>query len=100
VRREDQGVAGALFTTSQQTGAAVGLAVLATAAAARTVSAAGSLVAGYRLSFLIAAGFIVLAGLVVATQMRQARAPDPVLHEAAPAGPPPVTLAESQLRKC
>jgi EmrB/QacA subfamily drug resistance transporter len=100
VRREDQGVAGALFTTSQQTGAAVGLAVLATAAAARTVSAAGSLVAGYRLSFLIAAGFIVLAGLVVATQMRQARAPDPALHEAAPAGPPPVNLAESQLRKC
>jgi EmrB/QacA subfamily drug resistance transporter len=100
VRREDQGVAGALFTTSQQTGAAVGLAVLATAAAARTARAAGSLVAGYRLSFLIAAGFILLAGLVVVTQMRQARAPDPALHEAAGTGPPPVTLAESQLRKC
>jgi EmrB/QacA subfamily drug resistance transporter len=99
VRREDQGVAGALFTTSQQTGAAVGLAVLATAAAARTTQAAGSLVAGYRLSFLIAAGMIVLAGLVVATLMHPARAHDPALHEAAPAGPPPATLAESQLRK-
>jgi hypothetical protein len=55
------GQRGALFTTSQQTGAAVGLAVLATAAAARTAHAAGSLVAGYRLSFLIATGIALLA---------------------------------------
>src|SRR6185312_1272064 len=34
VQASDQGLAGALFTTSQQTGAAVGLAILATAAAA------------------------------------------------------------------
>jgi hypothetical protein len=34
--------------TSQQTGAAVGLAVLATAAAARTAAAGGSLIAGYQ----------------------------------------------------
>jgi len=45
-----------MFTTGQQVGAAVGLAVLATAAAARTAAAAGDVVAGYRLSFLIAAG--------------------------------------------
>jgi EmrB/QacA subfamily drug resistance transporter len=100
VRREDQGLAGALFTTSQQTGAAVGLAVLATAAAARTAHAAGSLVAGYQLSFLIAAGITVLAGLAVAVLMRPRAARDPLLHEAAAAGPPPVALAESQLRKC
>jgi hypothetical protein len=54
VRGKDQGSAGALFTTGQQTGAAVGLAILATAAATRTAHASGSLVAGYKLSFLIA----------------------------------------------
>jgi MFS family permease len=36
VQASDQGLAGALFTTGQQTGAAVGLAILATAAAAAT----------------------------------------------------------------
>jgi MFS family permease len=100
VRQEDQGLAGALFTTSQQTGAAVGLAVLATAAAAGTAHAAGSLVAGYRLSFLIAAVIMVLAGLIVAIQMHPRAARDAGLHEPAPAGPPPATLAESQLRQC
>jgi EmrB/QacA subfamily drug resistance transporter len=100
VRREDQGLAGALFTTSQQTGAAVGLAVLATAAAARTAHAAGSLSAGYRLSFIIAACIILLAGLVVATLMHPRVARDPLLHDAAPADAPQATLAESQLRKC
>jgi EmrB/QacA subfamily drug resistance transporter len=70
VHGRDQGLAGALFTTSQQTGAAVGLAILATAAAARTAHAAGSLVAGYRLSFLIGAGMAVLAAAVVTAQLR------------------------------
>jgi EmrB/QacA subfamily drug resistance transporter len=73
VRGRDQGLAGALFTTSQQTGAAVGLAVLATAAAARTAHAGGSLVAGYRLSFLIGAGIAVLAAVLVAAQLRTRR---------------------------
>jgi EmrB/QacA subfamily drug resistance transporter len=98
VRREDQGLAGALFTTSQQTGAAVGLAILATAAAARTAHAAGSLVAGYQLSFLIAAGVMLLAGLIVASMMRPRATRDPGLHEAAATSQ--VTLAECQLRKC
>jgi MFS family permease len=66
VRSQDQGVAAALFTTSQQAGAAVGLAALATAAAARTADASRSLAAGYRLSFRIAAAFIVLAPVIVA----------------------------------
>jgi EmrB/QacA subfamily drug resistance transporter len=69
VQGRDQGLAGALFTAGQQTGAAIGLAVLATAAAARTAHAAGSLVAGYRLSFLIATGFAVLAGVLVTVQL-------------------------------
>jgi hypothetical protein len=102
VRSEDQGLAGALFTTGQQTGAAVGLAVLATAAAARTAHAAGSLVAGYRLSFLIAAAIMLLAGLIVALQMRpRGNVRHPVLHQPAAANTPlPVQLAETQLRNC
>ena len=77
VRGSDQGLAGALFTTSQQTGAAVGLAILATAAAARTARSAGALVAGYRLSFLIAAGVAVAGGVLVAVQLRtRAAAPE------------------------
>jgi EmrB/QacA subfamily drug resistance transporter len=99
VRKEDQGLAGALFTTSQQTGAAVGLAILATAAAARTTHAAGSLVAGYQLSFLISAGIIVLAGLLVAALMHPRAERDPRLHEAAAAASPAVTVAECQLRR-
>jgi MFS family permease len=75
VQARDQGLAGALFTTSQQTGAAIGLAVLATAAAARTAQAGGSLVAGYRLSFLIAAGIAVLAAVLVAVQISSRRSP-------------------------
>jgi EmrB/QacA subfamily drug resistance transporter len=71
VQGRDQGLAGALFTTSQQTGAAVGLAVLATAAAARTAHAAGSLVTGYRLSFLIGAGMAVLAAAIVVAELRR-----------------------------
>jgi EmrB/QacA subfamily drug resistance transporter len=101
VRRQDQGLAGALFTTSQQTGAAVGLAVLATAAAARTAHAGGSLVAGYRLSFLIGVGIMVLAGIVVTVQMRpRGGRRDPDLHQASADATPAVSLAECQLRNC
>jgi EmrB/QacA subfamily drug resistance transporter len=67
-----QGVAGALFTTSQQTGAAVGLAVLATVAASYTAHGMGSLVQGYRLAFLVAAGFGGVAWIIAATQLKSA----------------------------
>jgi MFS family permease len=107
VRREDQGLAGALFTTSQQTGAAVGLAVLATAAAARTAAmaggplAAGSLVAGYRLSFLISAGIIVVAAVLVTIQLRPTGSPhDPEVHQPSGGAVPAPVIAECQLRKC
>jgi hypothetical protein len=63
------GTGRALFTTSQQTGAAVGLAILATTAAAATAGHGGSLVDGYRLSFLIATGLAVLAAIIVAVQL-------------------------------
>ena len=106
VQGRDQGLAGALFTTSQQTGAAVGLAILATAAAARTAhavgtSVAGALVDGYRLSFLIATG-------IAAARRGAGRDPAPVPRlpggtgppEGGPGGHAPVPPAETQLRKC
>jgi EmrB/QacA subfamily drug resistance transporter len=101
VAARDQGLVGALFTTSQQTGAAVGLAILATAAAARTAHAAGSLVAGYRLSFLIATGIAVLAAILVAVQLRSRACQQELNRQrTAAGGPAPVPAAEAQLRKC
>lgn len=77
VHGRDQGIAGAMFTTGQVIGSAVGLAVLATAAAARTAHAGGDVVAGYRLSFLIAAGLGVLAIALVAAVRSAVRAAEP-----------------------
>jgi EmrB/QacA subfamily drug resistance transporter len=61
----ERGLAGGLFATALQAGQAVGLAVLATIAASRTDSQHGSLVSGYRFSFLVATGVVVLAFAVV-----------------------------------
>jgi MFS family permease len=59
-----RGIAGGMFVTAQQVGSAVGLAALATLAAARTEHT-GALISGYRLSYLIATGLVVLALVVV-----------------------------------
>lgn len=59
-----RGIAGALFASGQQVGSAIGIAVLATIAAAGT-DTTGDLVSGYRLSFLVATGLIVLAGIAL-----------------------------------
>ncbi len=72
VDRQDEGLAGALFVTSQQVGAAVGLASLATIAALRSAQAHGSLEAGYGLSFSIAGGFAIVAVLLAAAKIRGA----------------------------
>ena len=67
----DRGLAGGLLAAAQQVGMAVGLAVLATVAAARTRATAGpaaaALVSGYRLSYLVAAAITAcaLAGVVL-----------------------------------
>jgi EmrB/QacA subfamily drug resistance transporter len=100
VQGSDQGLAGALFTTSQQTGAAVGLAILATAAAARTAHAAGSLTAGYRLSFLISTGLAVLAAVLVVVLLGSRDCQQELARQRAGAGVTPVPPAEAQLRKC
>jgi hypothetical protein len=68
----DSGVASGLFSTTQQIGGALGLAVMATLAASRTdarlaagATEAAALTAGYRLAFTVAAG-VVLAVLALA----------------------------------
>jgi len=101
VQPRDQGLAGALFTSGQQVGAAIGLAILATAAAARTAHAAGSLIAGYRISFLIAFGMAALAATIVAVQLRSRACQQELISQQPTQGRvPPVPLAETQLRKC
>jgi MFS family permease len=66
----ERGLAGGLFVTSQQVGPAIGLAALATIAAARTNADHGSLVSGYKASFLVATGIVVVAFILVVVQVR------------------------------
>ncbi len=71
VNASEQGVASGLFNSARQIGGAVGLAMLATVAAARTTETA-SLSAGYALSYLVASGFALLAALWVASRLSHA----------------------------
>jgi MFS family permease len=71
----ERGLAGGLFVTAQQVGLAIGLAALATIAAAQTSAHGGSLVAGYKAAFLVSIGISVVAILIVAVQMRTRAAP-------------------------
>jgi MFS family permease len=73
----DAGVASGLFNTTQQIGAALGVAVLSTLAAARTASlqaagrgSASALTSGYRLAFATGAGLAVAAVIVAAILLR------------------------------
>ncbi|WP_037313196.1 MFS transporter [Amycolatopsis orientalis] len=77
----DAGVASGLINTTQQIGAAVGTAILATAAASRTgsllaegVSAPEALTSGYRTAYALSAGLLALAVFVAAVALR-GRAP-------------------------
>jgi MFS family permease len=71
----ERGLAGGLFVTAQQVGNAIGLAALATIAAAETKAHDGSLTSGYRAAFLVAIALVVLAILIVATETRTRTAP-------------------------
>ncbi len=55
----ERGMAGGLFVTAQQVGQAIGLAALATIAAAVTNAHHGSLVTGYKAAFLVSIGLSV-----------------------------------------
>jgi EmrB/QacA subfamily drug resistance transporter len=70
-----RGVAGGLLVTAQQVGAAIGLAVLATVAAARSRSAGHGLVDGFRLSFLLGAGIALLAATLAVILIPRRTAP-------------------------
>lgn len=69
VRPGLQGVAGALVITALQVGAAVGLAMLATIAAARTEMFNDSLVKGYQVSFEVASGLVIGTLVLVLTTL-------------------------------
>jgi len=65
----DQGLAAGLLNTSQQVGSAVGLALLATIASVVTKSSHHSLAAGFRISYYVATGLMVVSMVLVATML-------------------------------
>ena len=80
VAAADAGVASGLINTTQQVGAAMGTAVLASVAASRTASLGSvdhreALAAGFRLAYGVSAGFLMaavaLGGLVLARRTRR-----------------------------
>jgi hypothetical protein len=76
----DAGLASGLFNTTQQIGAALGVAVLSTVAAARTTSlrltgldSGAALASGYRLAFATGAGLAMAAAIVTAVLLPGSR---------------------------
>jgi hypothetical protein len=80
----DAGLASGLFNTSQQIGGALGLAILATLAATRTDHKLGALghtpsfseratavISGYHLAFLVGAGLMAIAFVLLVTMIRK-----------------------------
>ncbi|MCO6008882.1 DHA2 family efflux MFS transporter permease subunit [Actinoallomurus purpureus] len=79
-RPDDAGVASGLFSTAQQVGGALGVAVLSTLATARTSGLAAhghdrasALTGGFHLAFGIGAGLLAVAFILALTVLRQPR---------------------------
>jgi fucose permease len=79
---QDSGLASGLFNTTQQVGAALGLAVVATLAAARTDAlraagqpAAEALAGGYHVAYAVGAGLVVASLVVAAAFLHPAEEP-------------------------
>jgi EmrB/QacA subfamily drug resistance transporter len=87
----ERGMAGGLYVTAQQVGLAVGLAALATIAAAQSNAHHGSLAIGYQTAFRVSIGLSVVAVLIVAIQMRT--------RTAAVSGPMAGTQSATTLKK-
>ena len=85
----DSGLASGLLMTTQQVGGALGLSVLVSVSAAQTngllaasVAEPAALTSGYRLSFAIGAGLVLVALLVASAVLRPAKkAEQPALQE-------------------
>jgi MFS family permease len=82
VPASDSGLASGMVNTSFMMGGALGLAVLASMAAARTQQAAAlgagtveALNAGYQLAFAVGAGFAILAAVIGAVMFKKAGSP-------------------------
>jgi EmrB/QacA subfamily drug resistance transporter len=76
VAADVQGAAASLLTTSQQVGAALGVATLATVAASRT-SAGASISGGYSTAYVISAIAMIVAAVVVALTFSKAEPASP-----------------------
>ena len=83
-RPEQAGIAAGLVNTSRQIGGAIGIALLVSIASQRTSNLIGqnhavpdALTDGFRLAYLIGAGFCALAAVAAATLLPRAAAPEP-----------------------
>jgi len=88
ISSDDSGLASGLTNTAQQVGAALGLAVLATLSSTRTTGMlelgtplSAALTDGYRLSFGIGAGSVVLGAALTLVLLRRLRSVDPIDHD-------------------